>query len=284
MGPIKSDGELAMGRFTFFHPGELVPAEAISRLEGPGVKKDRDEWQTVWGCRSSLLRQDLIAKIPEIRGLYEKFSYTPLGGVREEGGERIEKTRELDSLLDDLIHIRLHRSEDLWQRNFSRTCPKLAGKYLDATWMHTPWLTTFVLTYLLDAELVLMFPGFWTLSAREKGSRPDYMQDLEWLRWVSPSLVRFLLVVFGGSMVSGLVFLVIGAIMASIGESGASRDLSGAEALSVIGVWLLFPPPPFSYVFTTRGSGTGLRVCGCSTIYATRWHRVNTTAKKLPGG
>lgn len=79
----------------------------------------------------------------------------------------IAKTRKerLDALLIEVIAIRhkywtevdppkVMASADI--NCYKRAAQKLAKEYLDAQWMYTPWLTTYILATLLDAELMAL--------------------------------------------------------------------------------------------------------------------------------
>jgi len=137
-----------------------------------------------------------------------------------------EKKRELDSLLENLIGIRLRRSEKPWRVDFRGETAKLGKKYLDSSWMHTPWLTSFVLTNLLDADLAPLFPPDWTFPKRLEDSLEQYTQHMEWVMPQDPSLRRIFQIVMGGSMVLGLGVWLFAVIMGYIRGSSDS-DLEG---------------------------------------------------------
>jgi len=67
-----------------------------------------------------------------------------------------EKKGRLDDLLWNLVYVRHEYKPD--HRYFKETIQEQAKKYLDSTWMHTPWITTHILWQLLDAELAAVTP------------------------------------------------------------------------------------------------------------------------------
>jgi len=89
------------------------------------------------------------------------------------------KKEQLDSLLEDLLKQRhafssmIQGPESAVRPEFSQHRQSLqqqARKYLDATWMHTPWLTTCLLATLLDCEIV----GLTKRQRRTPIPRPEH--------------------------------------------------------------------------------------------------------------
>ena len=62
-----------------------------------------------------------------------------------------EKREQLNKLLSNSLRVRDAGGQD--DADWHREPEKQAKTYLDSTWMHTPWLTTRILTDLLDVEL-----------------------------------------------------------------------------------------------------------------------------------
>jgi hypothetical protein len=75
------------------------------------------------------------------------------------------KKDQLDATLEDLLRLRhsfaviarkpeIHSNPDF--PAVRQSIQQMSKKYLDATWMYTPWLTTRILATLLDCELALL--------------------------------------------------------------------------------------------------------------------------------
>jgi len=119
-----------------------------------------------------------------------------------------EKKRELDELLEELIDLRLRRSEESWL-DFEGRSAKLAKKYLDTGWMHSPWLSSFVATNLLDASLSPVFPPDWRFTTQR-----DLSSSVRDARWVKPRhrlsrrLWRVVSAGIGVLLIGGLALLI----------------------------------------------------------------------------
>lgn len=114
--------------------------------------------------------QDVISRVR--RDLKRENAYIPTSlkllqcrlddWLKSHKSREAHKRREtLDQLLLELVNVR----HDYGQRKNSELLPKQAVRvykrtthrqakaYLESTWMHTPWLTTWLLSAMLDAEL-----------------------------------------------------------------------------------------------------------------------------------
>ncbi len=90
-----------------------------------------------------------------------------------EGRRRRE---ELDELLLGMLHVRRNQANGADSREAARAQAK---RYADSPWMHTPWITAYALTNLLDAELA-------ALPMEERGQYPSSQASprAATLRWV----------------------------------------------------------------------------------------------------
>jgi hypothetical protein len=126
-------------------------------LQPPGVHRDKEDREYVREA-IALVRSDLQANAKDMR-----ISVAGLRGCVKLIQERAlynEKKLELDKLLKDLIDAR-HRFEqeipyvwmfERWDPLFMQEGVEKAKTYLEARWMHTPFLTNYMLTNLLDAS------------------------------------------------------------------------------------------------------------------------------------
>lgn len=77
--------------------------------------------------------------------------------------EARRRREELDALLLDMLRVRRGQANGAGVREAARAQAK---RYADSPWMHTPWITAYALTNLLDAELS-------ALPAEERGQSPS---------------------------------------------------------------------------------------------------------------
>ena len=104
--------------------------------------------------------------------------------------EASQKKKKLDDVIWNLVYAEGRYRPD--EAAFKEMLLEAAKKYLENPWMHTPWLTTRVLTKLLDAESALVgkvvswpvahpfqaigliaFFGFFL-----------YLNDYDWFSWL----------------------------------------------------------------------------------------------------
>jgi len=140
--------------------------------------------------------RSLMARNNEIRALYAKIGYS-FDIERQAVDEKIvrllvapvtqghpaceslgyyetiwQKKRQLDGVLWDLWSERIGLNNPVhpYHHHFRSTAQERAKEYLDASWMHTPWLMTYVLTNLLDAYFALLTREIW----------PEPLPPLKW--------------------------------------------------------------------------------------------------------
>lgn len=129
-------------------------------------------------ARPDKLRADLVEALARVRrDLQRENAFMPTSlraleaavkaWLRSAPPEARRRREDLDTLLLGMLRVR--RGED--GREASRA---QAMKYADAPWMHTPWLTSYALTNLLDAELAAL--------PEEERRRPSPRAGV--LRWV----------------------------------------------------------------------------------------------------
>ena len=132
-------------------------------VKSPGVPRDerlgREMGDVITRLRRDLQREN--AYFPTaLRSLEKKGAEwaSHLPGVPAR-----EMKAQLDGLLGDLLSTRHEYGPDEHPGRaiqgskavlFKETAQRQAKCYLDAPWMHTPWLTAYVLTNLIDSELV----------------------------------------------------------------------------------------------------------------------------------
>jgi hypothetical protein len=98
----------------------------------------------------------LVGSTRELIQLYRTLGYSSYAHHKQWGDEDYndeanEKKLALDGLLFDLVQARLEYGAD--NSLFKHIAHENAKRYVDSPWMHTPWLRTYVLVALLDAEL-----------------------------------------------------------------------------------------------------------------------------------
>lgn len=129
--------------------------------------------------RAEPLRADVIEALTRVRrDARRENAYMPTSlktleaatdaWLRAAPPEARRRREELDDLLLGLLRVR--RGAD--SREAARAQAK---RYADSPWMHTPWITAYALTNLLDAELS-------ALPAEERGPQPSPRAAT--LRWV----------------------------------------------------------------------------------------------------
>ncbi len=131
-----------------------IKTSRLSRTE----QSRKDALEALDRLRRDCRRENAYIPTP-LKLLDSKLNEWLLHGNNWQDHQHKEK---LDTLLLELIYVRrdcqwdqidsrtFDASEARLVRNLTR---KHAKTYLDAEWMHIPWLTTFVLTNLLDGEL-----------------------------------------------------------------------------------------------------------------------------------
>jgi hypothetical protein len=112
--------------------------------------------------------------------------------------EIVRKKPEIDALLGDLNYNEIEHEADT---TYFKTCAvELAHKYAHWEWLHTPWLTSRILTQVLDSELVpLQKQAFGVyVPGRLTSILPGH-----WGRLV-PAILSFI-----GLLVSALIILLL---------------------------------------------------------------------------
>lgn len=142
---------------------ELAGIVRDARLARP-EKLRADLQETVARCRRDVQRES--AFMPTSLRALETAVEAWLKSAPPEARRRRE---ELDSLLLDMMRVRRSVGGDL--REAARAQAK---RYADTPWTHTPWLTSYALTNLLDAELAGL--------PEEERRRPSHRAGV--LRWV----------------------------------------------------------------------------------------------------
>ena len=121
------------------------------------------------GTHPAHFKADEISKrVPEIAALYRSigmrsyfddrylsFGIDPPKGyiVRDHCPEDIQRKKEqIDEVLWELKYNEIANEPDI--NHFKDGAVELAQKYAQARWLHTPWLTSRILTQVLDSELV----------------------------------------------------------------------------------------------------------------------------------
>ncbi len=180
-----------------------------------------------------------------------------------------EKKQALDSLLEELIDLRLRRSEEWWL-DFKDRSVELAKKYLDTGWMHSQWLTSFVLTNLVDADLAPLFPSDWWFPKMTSFSakRRYHEQNAKWVMPSNPSVRRVLQWVVVGPIVIGLGLLSIAVISAYVRQAGTPENASSANfwGLALTGLVMAFSPGIIMGIFYE----CRYRIKGLRSLYALR--------------
>ena len=115
---------------------------------------------------------EVSRRVPEIAALYRSIgmrSYWDNDHLRLGVEPNVErKKNEIDDILWTLKYNEVENQPNT--NHFKEGAVELAQKYLKANWLHTPWLTSRILTQLLDSELVPLkseaycaeFPGRFT--------------------------------------------------------------------------------------------------------------------------
>lgn len=131
-------------------------------------------------ARPEKLRTDLLETVARVRRDVQRenaFMPTSLRALeaavtawlKSAPPEARRRREELDSLLLGMLRVRRGEGADLRENARAQ-----AKRYADTTWMHTPWLTSYALTNLLDAELAAL--------PEEERRRPSPRAGV--LRWV----------------------------------------------------------------------------------------------------
>lgn len=142
---------------------ELAALVRDSRLARP-EKPRADLLESVARARRDVQREN--AFMPTSLRALEAAAEAWLKSASPEARRRRE---ELDSLLLGMLRVRRGEGADL--REAARAQAK---RYADTPWMHTPWLTSYALANLLDAELAAL--------PEEERRRPSPRVGV--LRWV----------------------------------------------------------------------------------------------------
>jgi len=115
-------------------------------------------------ARAEPLRQDVLEAVVRVRrdarraNVYMPTSLRALGAAVEAWLQRAplearRRREELDALLLDMLRLRQGTLDGADPREAARAQAK---SYAGSPWMHTPWLTAYVLTNLLDIELAAL--------------------------------------------------------------------------------------------------------------------------------
>lgn len=86
--------------------------------------------------------------------------------------EARRRREELDALLLGMLRVRRNQANHVDSREAARAQAK---RYADSPWMHTPWITAYALTNLLDAELA-------ALPEEERQQPSPRAATLRWVR------------------------------------------------------------------------------------------------------
>jgi hypothetical protein len=143
---------------------ELAAAVLESRLARP-EKLRADLLETLARARRDVQREN--AFMPTSLRALEAAVEAWLNSAPPEARRRRE---ELDGLLLGMLRVRRGEGADL--REAARAQAK---RYADTPWMHTPWLTSYALTNLLDAELA-------ALPEEERRQPSERAGVLRWVR------------------------------------------------------------------------------------------------------
>ncbi len=143
---------------------ELAAAVRDSRLARP-EKLRADLLETLARARRDVQREN--AFMPTSLRALEAAVEAWLNSAPPEARRR---RGELDSLILGMLRVRRGEGADL--REAARAQAK---RYADTPWMHTPWLTSYALTNLLDAELA-------ALPEEERRQPSERAGVLRWVR------------------------------------------------------------------------------------------------------
>lgn len=147
-----------------------------------GLKELEELFNQTWLPQSKEMRLELLEKVNEIREELQSENKAILSALESLNIEvenacyniaddaQDEKKRHLDDLLFSLVYIRHEYKPD--NKYFVDGMVENVKAYLDNPWMHTPWLTKFILEQFLDTEVVKNIPEYpsekfrlWVLGA-----------------------------------------------------------------------------------------------------------------------